>query len=224
VIIRIDGKDYTVFTSWSDITYSHFCDIVKYSDAGIVERLNAYTRLPDDIINKLTVKQLEAVAGMVAWMDEYENCLLFVKGYEDDLSIGERTYGELETCKAYLKDKPLLALGKLVEVYYGENIKDVLAIDAMGRGLSVLTKIDLFLKKFPELYEYEPTAEEVEAGVEDFNKVGSFYTVKKLAEKHSKHPDEILQWQALIVYRFLQTDAIEARVNRNLLKIYSRKK
>jgi len=85
-----------------------------------------------------------------------------------------------------------------VELYLGENINDALIVDSMGKGLELLTKIDNFVRSFPELYEYEPTADEIEAGVEDLTALGSFYTVKKLSEKYQKHPDEILKWEAAV--------------------------
>lgn len=223
---KIDGKDYHIKQSWAEFTYAQYCEVVKAVELPPVERLAVFTGIPITELNKCTCSQLAVLFEAVAWMESYEDCLLFVKDYSDELSIHKRTYGELEKAKVALQLNkiPLLALGKIVELYYGENINDKPCVDAMGKGLFVLTKIEDFLKQFPEIYEYEPSVEEIEAGVEDIAKLGSFYTVKKLSEKFGKHPDEILNWEAAVVYSFLKADAIDARISRNLQTIYQRKR
>lgn len=223
-MIRIDGKDYHIKTRWTEFTYSEFCEVVKASEFDFMNKLSVYTSIPFQVLKQCSVNQISVLCGLVGWMEDYENCLLFVKDYKDDLSIGGNTYEKIERAKVILQGgKPLLALGGLVELYYGEDISNVCCIDSMGKGLHVLTKIDEFLKRYKELFEYEPTPEELEAGVEDLGKLGSFYTVKKLSEKYHKHPDEILKWEAAVAYSILQADAIDSRISRNLQKIYSRK-
>lgn len=224
MIIKINDKDYSIKQTWSEFTYAELCSVVNACELPLVEKLSRLSGVPIDIINSLSLPQMAFLCDSVSFMEEYENCLLFVKSYKDELSIAKGTYGNLEMAKTHLKSKPLLALGKIVEIYYGEDISDKPCLESLGRGLSLLEKIDTFVKSFPELYEYEPTREELEAGVDDLTKLGSFYTVKKMSEKFQKHPDEILEWQAGIVYKFLQADAIDSRINRNLQKIYSRKK
>lgn len=222
--IKINDKDYSIKQTWKEFTYSELCEVVKSCELPLLEKVSKFSGIPFSVINTLTLPQMSFICDSVAFMEEYENCLLFVKDYKDDLSIAKETYGKLELAKTHLRGKPLLALGKIVEIYYGEDISDRPCLECLGKGLSLLEKIDSFVKSFPELYEYEPTKEELEAGVEDLTKLGSFYTVKKMSEKFQKHPDEILEWQAGVVYKFLQADAIDSRINRNLQKIYSRKK
>lgn len=224
---KIDGKEYHIKQSWNEFTYAQYCEIVKAVELQPIERLAVFTGIPILELNKCTSSQLSVLFETVSFMESYEDCLLFVKDYSDELSIHKRTYGELEQAKVQLqlhKQTPLLALSGIVELYYGENIDDKPCIDTMGKGLFVLTKIEEFLKGYQELYEYEASPEEIEAGVEDLAKLGAFYTVKKLSEKFGKHPDEILKWEAGVVYAFLKADAIDARINKNLQKIYARKK
>lgn len=225
MILRVNEKDYTIEDSWYGMTYARFKEVVEACELPVIERLNKLTNIPISELNQLTLKQLAFICDATQFMEYYEEALLFVKGYKDDLMIGRKTYGQLEQAKTFLQyKKPLLALTEIVELYYGENINDTPFVDSMGRGLELISKIDLFLKGFPELYEYEPTAEEIEAGVEDLSALGSFYTVKKISEKYQKHPDEILKWEAAVAYSILKADAIESRINRNLQKIAMRKK
>jgi hypothetical protein len=224
---KIDGKEYHIKQSWAEFTYDEYCDIINAVELPPVERLSKFTNIPIDVLNKCTSPQLAVLFEAVGWIESYEDCLLFCKDYKDELSIAKGTYGQLEQAKVQLqlhKDKPLLALSGIVELYYGEKISDKPCVDCLGKGLFVLTKIEEFLKGYQELYEYEPTNEEIEAGVEDLAKLGAFYTVKKMSEKFGKHPDEILKWEAGVVYAFLKADAIDARINKNLQKIYARKK
>lgn len=225
MILRVNEKDYTIEDSWYGMTYARFKEVVEACELPVIERLNKLTNIPISELNQLTLKQLAFICDATQFLEYYEEALLFVKGYKDDLMIGRKTYGQLEQAKTFLQyKKPLLALTEIVELYYGENINDTPFVDSMGRGLELISKIDLFLKGFPELYEYEPTAEEIEAGVEDLSALGSFYTVKKISEKYQKHPDEILKWEAAVAYSILKADAIESRINRNLQKIAMRKK
>lgn len=224
---KIDGKEYTIKQSWNELTYSEYCEVVNAAELPAIERLSKFSGIHLDVLNKCTSAQLAVLFQSVAWLEDYEDCLLFVKGYDDGLNFPKTTYGQLEQSKVCLQlhgNKPLLALGKLVELYYGDIIDDKPCVDAIGKGLFILTKIEAFLKSYPELYEYEPTSEEIEAGVEDLTKLGAFYTVKKMAEKFGKHPDEILKWECGVVYAFLKADAIDARINRNLQAIHNRKR
>jgi hypothetical protein len=224
---KIDGKEYHIKQSWDEFNYAEYCEIVKAVELPPIERLSKFTNIPIDVFNKCTCPQLAVLFEAVGWMESYEDCLLFCKDYNDELSIAKCTYGQLEQAKVQLqlhKATPLLALSGIVELYYGEKINDKPCVDNLGKGLFVLAKIEEFLKGYQELYEYEPTNEEIEAGVEDLAKLGAFYTVKKMSEKFGKHPDEILKWEAGVVYAFLKADAIDARINKNLQKIYARKK
>lgn len=225
ITVKVDTKEYSFETKWQEFTYSRFCEVVGASDSSLIERLSKYTTIPIINLNGLDFAQISYLTGLCAFMDNHEDAILFCKPYSDDLSIAKETYQKIEMAKTYLQSKkPILALSEIVELYYGENLKDTLIVDSLGKGLALLQKIDEFTKSYPELYEYQPTPEEVEAGVEDLSVLGSFYTVKKMAEKFQKHPDEILNWEAGVVYAFLKADAIDARINRNLQKIYSRKK
>lgn len=225
ITIKIDGKSYEVVTTWVEMKYSHYCRVVNVSEESVMNKLSIFTGIEENILSKCSLAQICYLCELVSFMDDYENALLFVKSYEDDLSIAKKTYGQIEQAKTVLQyKKPLLALGDLVELYYCEKMIDAHIVDSMGRGLALVAKIDNFMKSYPELYEYEPTNEEIEAGVEDLAKLGSFYTVKKLADRYHKHPDEILKWEAGVVYAMLRTDAIENRISNNLQKIAMRKK
>lgn len=222
---KIDDTEYTIKERWSELTVAEY--LVIASDLKPIEKLSKFTGIPVEKVESLSCGQLAVMFGAMAWSDDYNDGLLFVRSLESKVNIGKSTYGNLEKAKLSLQkysQRPMLSVVELVKIYEGEDISELPFIENIGRGIAILEKINTFLSGFKELYEYEPTPEEIEAGVEDLNKLGSFYTVKKLSEKFGKHPDEILNWEAAIVYSFLKADAIDARISQNLQKIYQRKK
>lgn len=223
---KIEDITYHIKESWHELTYAEYCNVVRCQDKPPIERLSLLTGIDIDTLNKCNSKQLSILFSAVSWMDEYEDVLLFTHSYVGTLNIGAQTYGQLEKAKVALQlagDKPILAIGELINIYYSEQINNTSCVEAIGRGVWLLNEINIFLGKFTELYEYEPTVEEIEAGVDELSKLGSFYTVKKLSEKFCKHPDEVLKWEAVIVYSFLKAEAIDSKISRNLQNIYKRK-
>ena len=103
-------------------------------------------------------------------------------------------------------------------------MEDENLLKVLGKGAFVLDKISKFVHEFKRLSEYEPTPEEIEAGVDELNVFGVFATVDALAEKYSKDPDEILKWEARKVYTILIKDFDKSQIERRINKIRSRKK
>lgn len=70
---------------------------------------------------------------------------------------------------------------------------------------------------------YEPTAEEVAAGISDYNKkVGHLGMVKSIAQTYSRDPDEVLQWPWSKVFGILLTDLEEYKYNQRLSEAHAR--
>lgn len=57
---------------------------------------------------------------------------------------------------------------------------------------------------------YDPTAEEISAGIRDLSKkIGDFGTIKALAKTYGQDPDEVLKWKYGKVFGLLYTDLEE---------------
>lgn len=77
-----------------------------------------------------------------------------------------------------------------------------------------------------ELLNYEPSADELAAGVKELGKkVGNLSTIKALAKAYGKDPDEVLKWDYSKVFGILYTDLEERKYENRLNKrIYGRAK
>lgn len=75
-----------------------------------------------------------------------------------------------------------------------------------------------------EKLKYDPTPEEVSAGIKDLSaKIGEFGTIKALAKNYSRDPDEILQWEYGKVFGILYTDLEEHKYQEKYHKVLERK-
>lgn len=224
-MIKIDGKEYHLIHSWSEVTFKDYCSIVKAQGLPMAERLSAYSGIPKDLCLKMTMAQFVEVAAQVAFMDDWAEASVFSEAYTDDLNIGKRKYKEIEEAKIMIQKAgmPILACADLIRIYYGEDITDQPVIQCLGKCSHVINSINSFLQKFKRLNEYEPTLDEQEAGVEELSKFGFFATAVQLARKYGKTHDEILDMKAEEVYTTLLYDFEQSVIEKNLMKIQTRK-
>lgn len=89
----------------------------------------------------------------------------------------------------------------------------------------IIQGIKFWIEKETTLLNYDPTAEELRAGVRELSKnVGEFGTIKALAKAYSKDPDEILQWNYGKVFGILYTDLEEYKFQLRYQKVIEAKK
>ncbi len=224
--LKINDKPYEIKTEWSEFSFKEYAALFKVADKPLVEKISLYSGLPVAIVNQLTLEQLSFVCEAISFIEQPENALIFAEAYTDDLNIGRRTYKELEQSLIFIRNigSPLAAIDKVVSVYYSEDISDQPLLKVLGKGQHVLNLISKFMLEFKRLNEYEPTIEELEAGVEDLAKFGFFGTAVQFARKYGQTHDEILNMPAREVYTTLLYDFEQSEVERKLNQIRSRKK
>jgi hypothetical protein len=75
-----------------------------------------------------------------------------------------------------------------------------------------------------KLLKYEPTPEEVQAGINQMSKnIGELGTILAIAQAYSKDPDEILKWEYGKVFGIMYADFEKAKFQRKLNAVYERK-
>ncbi|MCD7972479.1 MAG: hypothetical protein LUG18_07400 [Candidatus Azobacteroides sp.] len=90
--------------------------------------------------------------------------------------------------------------------------------------IEIIEGIRHWLEQESSLLFYEPSAEEISAGIKDFSaKVGEFGTIKTLAKNYAKDPDEILEWKYGKVFGILYTDLEEHKFQKRYQKILEKK-
>ena len=224
--LKINDKPYSIKTEWSEFSFKEYAALFKIADKPLVEKISLYSGLPVAIVSQLSLEQLSFVCEAISFIEQPENALIFAEAYSDELNIGKRTYKELEQSLIFIRNigSPLAAIDKVVSVYYGEDISEHPLLKVLGKGQHVLNLISKFMLEFKRLNEYEPTIEELEAGVEDLAKFGFFGTAVQFARKYGQTHDEILNMPAREVYTTLLYDFEQSEVERKLNQIRSRKK
>ena len=224
--LKINDKPYSIKTEWSEFSFKEYAALFKIADKPLVEKISLYSGLPVAIVSQLSLEQLSFVCEAISFIEQPENALIFAEAYTDDLNIGKRTYKELEQSLIFIRNigSPLAAIDKVVSVYYGEDISEHPLLKVLGKGVHVLNLISKFMLEFKRLNEYEPTIEELEAGVEELSKFGFFGTSVQLARKYGQTHDQVLNMPAREVYTTLLYDFEQSEVERKLNQIRSRKK
>lgn len=224
--IKINDKIYKVKTEWSEFLYKDFVKVIQCDGKSLAERISICSEIPLDLVNKLTFKQVSFLCEAFTFLDEPDNVLLFAKPFKDELNIGRRTYKELEESLIYIRkaSNHVLSFDKVIKIYYDEDISEQPILDCFGKCSFVLDLINKFLTEFKRLGEYEPSLEEIEAGVDELSKFGFFSTAIQLARKYGQTHDEVLNMPAREVYTTLLYDFEQSEVEKRLNQIRSRKK
>lgn len=148
-----------------------------------------------------------------------------------DVKSGDITYGSyiavrklLAEAKEYDLEFTISAI-KAIHSEYRYTIGDIMFIKAMVSYFnSIVEGVAHWAEQEKELLAYEPSEEEIRAGVKEYSqKVGEFATVKALAKNYGKDPDEILEWKYSKVFGILYTDLEEYYYNQRYGKVIEKK-
>lgn len=143
-----------------------------------------------------------------------------------DVKAGKLTFGQR------------IALGKIIEkggneyLMMKQIIKAMHDVDVKRKDIirlkpyivEIIEGLAYWIEKEIELLNYEPTAEEIQAGISELSgKIGNFGTIKSLAKNYSREPDEILKWEYGKVFGILYTDLEEYKFQKRYNKIIESK-
>lgn len=148
-----------------------------------------------------------------------------------DVKSGDITYGSYIAVRKQLAEAKeydlafMVAVIKSIHSEYKHNVGDVVSIKAMISYFSgIVEGVAHWAEQEKELLAYEPSEEEIRAGVKEYSqKVGEFATVKALAKNYGKDPDEVLEWKYSKVFGILYTDLQEYYYNQRYSKVLERK-
>lgn len=88
----------------------------------------------------------------------------------------------------------------------------------------IMDGLQYWFEQEKTLLKYDPTADEMAAGIRDYSqKVGDFGTVKSLAKAYNQDPDMILNWEYGKVFGILYTDLEEYKYNQRFNKVLESK-
>lgn len=144
-----------------------------------------------------------------------------------DIEAGEFTYGNRLALGEIFSDESRTEYQRLKAAsreLYGYSCR-LLPIGLRMRALKhVSAGVFAWIQKEQILLKYQPSADELAAGIKELTKrVGNLSTVKALAKAYHRDPDEILKWSYAKVFGILFTDLEEHKFDERLTKVINAK-
>ncbi|GHT33976.1 hypothetical protein FACS189434_09350 [Bacteroidia bacterium] len=88
----------------------------------------------------------------------------------------------------------------------------------------IVESLRFWIETENEMLKYEPTNEELQAGIKELAaKIGEFGTIKSLAKNYATDPDTVLRWEYGKVFGILYTDLEEYKFQKKYNKIIENK-
>lgn len=144
-----------------------------------------------------------------------------------DVKGGELTFGQrisLGHILANDSDDVLIKSINVIECLHEFRPKYKQLVRLQDYILSIIDGIRFWTEQEATLLKYEPTPEEIKAGIKDLSvKIGEFGTVKALAKAYNTDPDVILTWKYGKVFGILFTDLEENKFSRRFQKVIESK-
>jgi len=146
--IKIGEVTYNIKTSWNEVKFCEYVELLKLKDKDFIEKMAVYTGIPKAILGGMKLGQFFVLMDLVAFMDEPDLINAFAIGYESKESVGEQPYWKVEKAKQLLTDNdiPLTAAAEIIKLYTGnedgeggEDINELPVIDAIGKAAFFLT-------------------------------------------------------------------------------------
>lgn len=140
----ISKTEYPIPSSWNDVTFLKYCDVVMAHELPFMNRLSVYTGIDLEVLNKLTFGGLQHLIETTAFMDSPDDIMAFAEGYESSINIGHETYGKMEASKqAIQKAKiPLLGAVETVKQYTKEDISELPITKTIGQAVFFLKRLE----------------------------------------------------------------------------------
>lgn len=212
MVIKVNGTEYNVTTSWDEVDVDRIltCDTFR-------DELKALTTIPHDLIDNTEDLNLFPIYTLVGFIDDLD----YIPQMEVvDVAVG--TYNDFEMAKRELREgKPYQKFIKVARVYYPEQ-KNAYLLLCLGANL--VDKISTFLSNYEEMSKAEPDAEEVAAGVDELSGFGSWGTAYELAQKDITKVNTIFDMRAIEVYTALHYSWKQAQYMKRLHEIRYPKK
>ena len=222
--LKINGEIHSIPSNWKDISWAKYCDIVQAVEKPLIERVAVYTGLDIELLQRFTLSTFLNVCDMVAFCDDYTLVDSLAKPYQGELNVGAETYEKLENCKmaASKAANPITAGAKIIKEYTGEDINDRCVLDVYAQVMFFFAQINKFLDKYKRLNDYEPSEDEIEAGIDQVTRFGTWGTAVAYARRTNMKIEEVWKRPATEIYTTLLLDFEQAELNKRLRAVKER--
>lgn len=216
--ITVNGEKKMLPSSWRDITWAKYCEVLSAMKLPVHERMAVYTGLPVETLTALTVRAFAALCEAVDFMENHGILPELATPFSSDLNIGADTYGKIEACrqKATNDISPMLAGALICDKYLGEEIKDANVLDVYNKVHVFIEKMNTFLEKYKRMNDYQPSEDEIEAGIDQLNRFGVWGTAVAYARRTNMTPEQVLERPASEIYTTLLYDFEQSEFQKRL--------
>lgn len=205
VLIKIKGKKYPCPMNWDEVK-----DL-----AGLVSAIDLTGEmavLTGAHLDGIPEDQIFPLLTLTSFLEEFDTPEI------QCIAVEEQSYFKMQEAKAILT-QPGRAYKKfyhLSKLYHPERTETVQIIST---GVNLLNQIEVFLSHYEEMFSYEPTQEEKDAGIEEFAQLSAFGTLYNLAGKDLLKIDQVGESPAVIVYGVMMYNFKESEYQKKLWDI-----
>lgn len=213
--ITIDNTPYTFAASFAELTIDTYLSFRACFGLPLVERVAKYTGIPIEVLNTLTVKNFNIIAGAVDFIEDETTLNALATPYTGG-NIGLSTFGNIERAKGYIKNGIYQGIIKVAELYTKDYVAGKPLLEKWGVCLFYINQLNDFFAKFKGMNAHEYSEMELEAGVEDLAKFGHWPIVFRIGRERGMTNDQVLNMTAVEVYTELlhnfETDVYQKRL------------
>lgn len=223
-------------TAYDEITFRQFtklCNNVHILDEQerVIMNIAELTGLSVGIIKQFDAIQIRAAKPYLRFIDDVGSLKALQPPQEiKDLDISKEPWATLEQAKMLIKtdikvgSKHLLnSMAEVVKIYTSIDVWELPFVQAYPMVTEVKNKLELFFANYTRLNDFSPSQEQVNAGIERFERYGFFTTLHALCKGNPLMYDQMLKVPAAQVYQTLVADFEQADYAERLRKEYTKK-
>lgn len=223
---KIKNKEYNIKTSWEDLTYGEYVQIVSLQDN--IEAISIITSIPIEDIMRLDTKSQKQLNACLEFLKELE-----VEEVFDCVDIRKETFGQkvLAQDKLTIDNKEMIPayLLSIYEYNYEEleeSLSEVLKMSfktVYNRGMNYLNQLSKILEAEAIHLKSTPSSEQKRAGIDMFDEFGVMNTIDSLAGGNVLNYEKILKIDYNTIFIKQKMLKFANQFQENYTKIMSKK-
>jgi len=225
---KVNNKEYQIKTSWSELTYGEYLEIVEAKDE--VTSVSLLTGISVELLCQMNEDSL----------NDLTTCLEFLKDFPEGVSnleeknIREESFGQKVMFQQLITDKSeIRALGLSIAIYninykeVEESFLEVLKLpftDVYLLGLKYIEQLTKICEAEAEHLKADTSSEQKRAGIDMFNEFGIMNTIDSLANGNVLNYEKVLQIDYNTIFIKLKMCKFANTYKENYSKIMSKKR
>lgn len=205
---KTDLKSFEIPTGWHELKFTDYERLVGSND---IEALSILTGL-----NDIELKLID-IEGIVPYIQFLQEDINLIEPIESFIECGQESYE-----KKIIACQDLGNIRHVVETYKSK-IKNEGAKCSYVFGLynNLTNQLKELIERDNERLKFEPTVEQKQAGLDNFNELGEFNTIDMIAEKYKYTHKEVEQLPYNLIFLILLKQNISRKFEDNYRKITS---